>query len=568
MERGEEITLQGKIETRVGIFVLIALAVFGYMGFKIGAFRFDRAQYTKYVLYFKDISGLSRKAAVKIAGVKVGWVEEVHLVSGVQDAKAEAVVMVSSEFPLYQNAHAIVRQDGLLGPKYIDLEVGDSLLRQLDRGESLQKSGVEPVDLDDLFREFKEIAGNVKEVSESFRDALAGPGGTDQLKSLVGNLENAADKFSTVTSILERSFARNEDNIDAFLEIGNNVRSLSTRLENNVFPAFQDSIEKISNVFDRDFGRIARRVEVTTEALEEAAAQARDGLRSVSSVAEKIDEGKGLIGKLINEDETYRDIKVAVSGFKNYVSKLDRMQILFDTHFETMHRPAENYRYEDSKGYFDIRIHPNEEHFYVVQIATSEKGYAYRTEKEYAYTNDELDYIDVTKQYNPPSDDRPQLLSDNFYENTLVSDEKLKTAFRKEKLKFDRNGIRLGLQFGKIFGDMALRIGLIEGFAGMGADIEFPFKTDKFRWVSTFEGFDFRGFNRRGPNKFHQDKRPHLKWLNRMFLMRNIYFTFGADDFISKQNANVFMGIGMRFGDDDVKYVLGSISGASGLIKS
>ena len=84
--------MQGKIETRVGIFVLIALAVFGYMGFKIGAFRFDRAQYTKYVLYFRDISGLSRKAAIKISGVKVGWVEEIKLVSGV-DAKAEAVVI-------------------------------------------------------------------------------------------------------------------------------------------------------------------------------------------------------------------------------------------------------------------------------------------------------------------------------------------------------------------------------------------------------------------------------------------------------------------------------------------
>jgi phospholipid/cholesterol/gamma-HCH transport system substrate-binding protein len=384
----------------------------------------------------------------------------------------------------------------------------------------------------------------------------------------VGNLENAADKFSTVTNIIERSFARNEDNLDAFLEIGANVRTISERLESTVFPAFQNSIEKISTVFDRDFGRIARRVEVTTETLEEAAAQARDGLRNISSVAEKIDEGKGLLGKLVNEDETYRDLKVAVSGFKNYVSKLDRLQILFDTHFETMHRSAENYRYEDSKGYFDIRIHPNEEHFYLVQIASSERGFATRNEKEYAYTNNNLDYIDVEKQFNPQATTPPELLSNNFYENTLVSDEKLKTVYRKEKLRFDRNGIKVGVQFGKIFGDIALRVGLFDGFAGAGADIEFPFKTDKFRWVSTVEGFDFRGFNRRGPNKFHQDKRPHLKWLNRMFLMRNIYFTFGADDFISKQNANVFVGIGMRFGDDDVKYVLGSISGASGLMKT
>ncbi len=569
-------SLQAKIETRVGIFVLIALVIFGYMGLKIGAFRFDRSQYAKYMLYFRDISGLSRKAAVKIAGVKVGWVENIKLIEGPQ-AQVEAEIMVSSAYPLYQNAYALVRQDGLLGPKYVDLLPGDQLLRTLHEGESLQKSGVEPVDLDDIFREVKVIAHNVREVSESFKDALGGPQGMDQIKSFVSNIENAAEKFSNVTGIIERSFARNEDNIDAFLEIGTNVRTLSDRLENKVFPSFQESIEKIATVFDRDFGRIATHVETTTTALEDAAAQARDGLRSVSSVAEKIDEGKGLLGKLVNEDETYRDIKVAVSGFKNYVSKLDRMQITFDTHFETMHRPAENYRYEDSKGYFDVRIHPNEEHFYVVQIASSEKGFAYRTDRQYTYTNDDLEYIDPTKPNNPVAvnptapitpDERPKLLSDSEYANTLPFDDQLKTNYRQEELRFERNGVRIGLQFGKIFGDMALRIGMIDGFAGMGADYDFPFRTDKFRWVTTFEGFDFRGFNRRGPNKFHQDKRPHLKWLNRMFLMRNIYFTFGADDFVSKQNANAFIGVGLRFGDDDVKYVLGSISGAGGLVKT
>lgn len=568
--------MQAKIETRVGIFVLIALAIFGYMGFKIGAFRFDRSKYAKYMLYFRDISGLSRKAAVKIAGVKVGWVESIKLLEGAQ-AQVEAEIMVATEYQLYQNAYALVRQDGLLGPKYIDLLPGDQLLRQLSEGASLQKSGVEPVDLDDIFREVKVIAHNVREVSDSFKDAFGGQQGMDQIKSFVSNIENAAQKFSSVTTVIERSFARNEDNIDAFLEIGTNVRTLSDRLENKVFPSFQESIEKIATVFDRDFGRIAMHVETTTTALEDAAAQARDGLRSVSSVAEKIDEGKGLLGKLVNEDETYRDIKVAVSGFKNYVSKLDRMQITFDTHFETMHRPAENYRYEDSKGYFDVRIHPNEEHFYVFQIASSEKGFAYRTERELTYTNDELQYINPAQLNNPvavgPTQpiteaDRPILFSNDFYSNNLPFDDQLKTNFRREELRFERNGIRFGVQFGKIFGDLALRVGMIDGFAGMGADYDFPFKTDKFRWVTTFEGFDFRGFNRRGPNKFHQDKRPHLKWLNRMFFMRNIYFTFGADDFFSKQNANAFVGVGLRFGDDDVKYVLGSISGAGSLVKT
>jgi phospholipid/cholesterol/gamma-HCH transport system substrate-binding protein len=557
-------SLQGKIETRVGIFVLISLAVFGYMGFKIGAFRFDRSRYSKYTLFFNDISGLSRKAGVKIAGVKVGWVEELKLIAN-HEVKAEAVIMVLSEYPLHKDAHAIVRQDGLLGPKYVEVHPGDSMLGVLHGGDVLQKAGVEPVDVDDLLRQFKDIASNVREVSESFKDALAGAQGSDNLKSFVTNLENAADKFSTVSNVIERSIVRNEDNVDAFLQIGANIKTLSNRLENDVFPAFQDSIEKIATVFDRDFGRIAQRVESTTEALEEAAGQARDGLRNVSSVAEKIDEGKGLIGKLINEDETYRDLKVAVSGFKNYITKLDRMQILFDTHFETMHRPAEFYRYEDSKGYFDIRIHPNEEHFYQIQVVTSEKGYIDRTEWEQFYVEreqpDAIDYINVAKPFIPQATEPPFLASNSEYANTLPFSNQLETAFRKQELKYNRNTIRLGVQFGKIFGDIAFRVGLFDGSAGLGADIDIPFKTDKFRWVTTFEGFDFRGWNRR------HDKRPHLKWLNRMFLMRNIYFTFGADDFVSKHNANAFVGIGLRFGDDDVKYVLGSISGAGNLLK-
>ncbi len=50
-----------------------------------------------------------------------------------------------------------------------------------------------------------------------------------------------------------------------------------------------------------------------------------------------------------------------------------------------MYRPAETYRYEDNKGYFDIRIHPTEDRFYVLQLASSEKGYYSREVNEREY---------------------------------------------------------------------------------------------------------------------------------------------------------------------------------------
>jgi phospholipid/cholesterol/gamma-HCH transport system substrate-binding protein len=128
--------------------------------------------------------------------------------------------------------------------------------------------------------------------------------------------------------------------------------------------------------------------------------------------------------------------------------------------------------------------------------------------------------------------------------------------YTKETTVFTRNSFKLGLQFGKIFKNTALRFGLFEGSAGLGIDVDLPFNTNKFRWVTSLEAFDLTGWNR-----IH-DRRPHIKWLNSMYLLRNIYFTFGADDFASKHNASAFIGGGIRFGDDDIKYLLSNLSGA------
>ena len=516
------------------------------MGFKIGAFRFDRARYNEYVLRFDDISGLSRKADVKIAGVKVGWIEEVKLIPD-HEIQAEARAMVLKEYGLYSDSYALVRQEGLLGPLYVEIIPGDPLLRKIQPGEMLSEPSKKPVAIDELMRQFKDIAHNVQEITASFKHAVGGFEGRKNLRNLFDNLSITAERFASFSDVLERSLIRNEDNLDALFEIGINVRSLSDQLQQSILPSFQNSIEKISDVFDRDFDRIATKLESTAESLAEASEQAREGLRSISSVAEKIDEGKGLIGKLVNEDETYHDLRIAVQGFKNYVTKLDRLQIVFDSHFESMHRPAENYEFENSKGYFDLRIHPNEDYFYLLQFVSSEKGFIKRKEVERTFVNDKLEPINLAKIINV---------------DTLDNADQLENLFRKQKLKFKRNTISLGLQFGKIFKDIAFRIGLFEGSAGAGVDVDIPLGTDKFRWVTTFEAFDLSGWNRK------DDRRPHLKWINRMYLLRNVYFNFGADDFASKRNANVFFGAGFRFGDDDVKYLLGSISGAGNLVQS
>ena len=528
--------MRGKLETIVGIFILAALGIFLYMGFQIGSFRFDRYKYARYTTYFKDISGLPRKAEVKIAGVKVGWVEERDLIAD-GDMRAKAVIMVHKDYKLYNNASAVVRQDGLLGPKFLELVPGDPLLKSLSAGATLYEPSEEAVSIDELLHKFKNIAEHVEQVTDSFKEAVGGPDGKQQLQSIFNNLDNASRKISSFSDTVDRSFSRNEENIDALLGVGNDIRRLSQKLEDKVLPTFQDSMVRISDVFDRDFDRVATKLETTAEAIDEASIQAREGLRNISSVAEKIDEGKGLLGKLVNEDETYRDLKVAVGGLKNYFSRMDQMQIVFDSHFEGMYRSAENYEFEDAKGYFDVRVHPDDDHFYLLQIASSEKGFTERFERHRTYYDDDGCVVNT---------------------DDLELSDKVEHTYRVKEEIFKRNTVSIGLQFGKIFNNIAVRFGLFENSAGAGVDFDIPFESNKFRWVTSFEVFDLAGWNRK------DDRRPHLKWINKMYFMRNLYFTFGADDFISKKNANAFFGAGIRFGDDDVKYLLPSVGSSIG----
>jgi len=535
-------SLQGSIERRVGIFILGAIAIFIYMGFHIGAFRFDKYRYGSYFAYFKDVSGLTRKAEVKIAGVKVGWVENLDLLeNGKLRAKAE--LRVDKSYSLYMDAYAIVRQDGLLGTKYVEVVPGDPQVRQLIFGETLDRPGAEPVNIDKVLQRTQKIAKNVEEITQSFKEVVGGVRGEENLRSIFHNLEEAAKRFASFSQSMDSAIRRNDTNIDKFLEIGENFKIISERLDKKLLPSFQENVERISDVVDRDFNRVAGKISDTADAIGEASIQARDSLKHLGSVSEKIDEGRGLIGKLINEEEPYRDIRVAARGVKNYFSKIDQLQVVFDSHFETMQRPAENYRFEDSKGYFDIRLHPNDDYFYIIQLVTSQKGYLKRAELHKSYKDKRGNEV-CPRQYD---------LSDR---------DKFRFIFT-EKFDFlDRNAVRLGFQFGKVFGPIACRLGLLDGFFGGGVDFDIPLKNENFRWVTSIEGFDFTGFNR------IEDRRPHLKWLNRVFILRNIYLTFGADDFISRRNGNIFFGFGIRFGDDNIKYLLSTLGGSSAALGS
>lgn len=532
--------MQIKTETKVGIFVILAIGIFMFMTLGIGAFRFGTYGYLPYKVSFTDVSGLSRKADVKIAGVKVGWVEEIELAD---TGKALANIMVEQKFALYDNAYAVVRQEGLIGTKYLEVTPGDPMLPRLASGDKLARPGREAVSVDELLFKFKTIANHVEEVTESIKEAFTGSEKTDQIKSTVENISSASFKIEKLANSLSNIVSGNEDVLHNII---NNVQDFTQTLKDDL-PALKDNLSKFADSFDSNFSHVSTKLSETTDAISHAANDAKESFENIASVTQKIDDGRGLLGKLVNEEEMYKDIKTAVSGMKNYLNKFESIGVVIDSHSETMHRPVDDFRFTDTKGYLNVRMHTSESFFYLAQVATSEKGFVKRRYSFPTYRDSrEKDFHDIPFSSIP---------DDSSNEVATAINEFSKRVHAPQKVMQERIPYAYGLQVGKIYGNLSVRVGMFEGAFGAGADYYIPLKEGKFSWITSLEMFDFKGELRLELNK---QRRPHLKWLNKVFIFNNLYTTMGVDDFVSG-NASFFAGFGLRFGDDDLKYLISKI---------
>ncbi len=85
--------------------------------------------------------------------------------------------------------------------------------------------------------------------------------------------------------------------------------------------------------------------------------------------------------------------------------------------------------------------------------------------------------------------------------------------------------VGVDFQFGKYWdGIGAVRVGIFASGPGIGADYWLIYR--RFKWLTTLE---FSG-NRIHGCYFHDDKfKPLLKWLNRFFIVGNLYISFGVN---------------------------------------
>ena len=108
--------------------------------------------------------------------------------------------------------------------------------------------------------------------------------------------------------------------------------------------------------------------------------------------------------------------------------------------------------------------------------------------------------------------------------------------------------LRFSVEFAKRWGNLALRMGLIESRGGIGADY-FAFD-DRVKF-----SLDAWNFSSTEPGNLNTHMKASLNYTINKLLLLNA----GYDNFLNSDRAAAFVGVGLRFDDDDLKYLLGSV---------
>lgn len=149
------------IETVMGAVVLVVAGGFLYFAYNNSNIKTIDG-YTV-VADFNNLTGIDVGSDVRVGGIKVGVVEKLHL--DADSYQAQATLRVRENVKLPKDTSAAIRSSGLLGEKFIALDVGndDAMLAQNDMIRHTESA----VSLEEMLGKFIFSAADAKGASSS-----------------------------------------------------------------------------------------------------------------------------------------------------------------------------------------------------------------------------------------------------------------------------------------------------------------------------------------------------------------------------------------------------------------
>jgi phospholipid/cholesterol/gamma-HCH transport system substrate-binding protein len=141
---------------RVGIFIVVTLAILATAVFLIGSRESMFSSNYKVRADFDNVAGLGEGADVRVGGIRKGSVKKIQLP---KEPNGKVVVLMDlqkdTQSIVKLDSVAAIKSEGMLGDKYIEISFGSMEAAMLRGGETIGSQP--PLDISDLFAKTNQI---------------------------------------------------------------------------------------------------------------------------------------------------------------------------------------------------------------------------------------------------------------------------------------------------------------------------------------------------------------------------------------------------------------------------
>ncbi|MDR0882666.1 MAG: MlaD family protein [Candidatus Adiutrix sp.] len=324
-------------EIKVGLFVLLAAAMFIWMVFRLANFSGQAATYTISTI-FPSALGLKPGVAVEVAGIKVGAVERVQLYD---NQRAQVFLVIREGVGLPLDSSASIRASGILGDKYVELISGQS--SEMIKPGSEINAAQSASDISDVMKQLGDIATDIKKITGPLAEGSTG----SDLKEMVSNLKEMSVRLNNIVTTNEAG-------------LGETLQSLHDSMAN---------LTEITNKINSGQGTLGQLVNNDSTVRE-----LNESLSSIRNITRKIEAGEGTIGRLVNDETTIDKIDQTLTSISGYIEKDNKYKVFVE------YRGDYLTRHDFFKSTVNVRLQSAPDRYYLLGVTGDYFGKYKRTD--------------------------------------------------------------------------------------------------------------------------------------------------------------------------------------------
>lgn len=313
-------------EVRIGILGLLTVAL-GLWGIKYiqGSNLLSRTD--EYYAYFTNVGGVQVGTPVQVSGVNVGSISNIELSE--IDRRVRLTLNLERELPLPKDTRAVLVTTGFLGDMAIYLEYDKPCINGVgcaESGDTLQgdtRGMVEAILGEGGIEGYVETLNQgIQQALDSLNQSLLGEDSDSPIAKSARSLESTMTNLEQATSRANLLVARSSPALERALEDLQKITSTLAEQRASIASLLQNADSLSQQLVAARLDEVIKEVKGTVAELSATLNTTNNAMGGVNNLVNQIEAGEGTLGKLVTDEELYRNLRELTSSLDSLLSDI------------------------------------------------------------------------------------------------------------------------------------------------------------------------------------------------------------------------------------------------------